>query len=451
MNLKSAVTWCFIASLLVHSYLTTVLAQVPARPKKLAPGVLTVVPPAPEEEETYTGPFQLKDLNAVDFSPNYAPKTETVFERAKKVVLRRPIWNLEFSFKPLRMIEADIPQPSGKMEKKLIWYMVYRVRNIGSALIPKAEGAVERPTFVTESSNALAPSPQSAPNWFTPIFVLEGWVQDPVNGQYAKIPYTDRVIPAAEEKIREKEGPPINPALKLLQSTDDKTPKNKLMNSAEVAQIIGLPLSDEANDNSAWGVVTWEDLDPRIDFLSIYVQGLTNAFRLRHGADGTPSYNYKTLQLNFWRPGDARDEHDDRIRRGVPLVTNPIEQARIFNFLSVPGPSIVAYEFDSQTDKQTFLFRADGQINAQLESELQKQLNSGSFPDVLRQSFAQSGIAITGGVTLTKILEKSQWEFTANVDGVTRNFRLRYDPQYWQKTEEGIQINERVDYFWVYR
>ena len=451
MNLRIAVTYCFIASLLLQSLLTTAQAQAPPVPRKLAPGVLTVVPPAPAEEETYTGPFNLKDLKAVDFAPNYAPKTETVHERAKKVVLRRPIWSLEFSFKPLRMIEAEIPQPTGKMQKKLIWYMVYRIRNVGSALVPKAEGAVERPTFVTESSNTLTPNPQGTPNWFTPIFVMEGWVQDPVNGQYSKIPYTDRVIPAAEEQIRKKENPANNPALKLLPSTNEKTPPNKLLNSAEIAQIIGLPLSDEANDNSAWGVVTWEDLDPRIDFLSIYVQGLTNAFRVRHAADGKPSYTYKTLQLNFWRPGDAHDEHDDVIRNGVPLVTSPIEQARIFNFLSVPGPSIVGYEFDGQTDKQTFLFRADGQINTELESELKKQLNAGSFPEVLRQLFAESGIAISGGVTLTKVLDDTQWEFTSNVDGVTRHFRLRLDAKYWQKTEKGIQINERVDYFWVYR
>jgi hypothetical protein len=27
----------------------------------------------------------------------------------------------------------------------------------------------------------------------------------------------------------------------------------------------------------------------------------------------------KTLQLNFWRPGDEIDEHEEEIRFGVPL------------------------------------------------------------------------------------------------------------------------------------
>ena len=28
-----------------------------------------------------------------------------------------------------------------------------------------------------------------------------------------------------------------------------------------------------------WGVATWEYVDPRMDFFSIYVKGLTNAYR----------------------------------------------------------------------------------------------------------------------------------------------------------------------------
>ena len=52
-------------------------------------------------------------------------------------MLRRTIWNLEFSFKPMRMLQVDVPQPTGRMQRQLIWYMVYRVRNLGNHLKPK--------------------------------------------------------------------------------------------------------------------------------------------------------------------------------------------------------------------------------------------------------------------------------------------------------------------------
>jgi hypothetical protein len=75
-------------------------------------------------------------------------------------------------------------------------------------------------------------------------------------------------------------------------------------------------------------VVTWEDIDPRTDFLAIYIQGLTNAFRLVETPQGITHVS-KTLQLNFWRPGDTVDEHEKEIRFGTPVFSDPAEQARI--------------------------------------------------------------------------------------------------------------------------
>ena len=43
---------------------------------------------------------------------------------------------LDFKFKPVRMIWVDIPQPSGYMQRKLIWYMVYSVTNTGKVMHP---------------------------------------------------------------------------------------------------------------------------------------------------------------------------------------------------------------------------------------------------------------------------------------------------------------------------
>src|SRR5262245_52593446 len=123
---------CFaVLALCLHAVLG--LAQERKGARRLAPGVLTVVPIQPEDWETFTGPIPRKTLvgssPGLNWKPNFLAKSSTLEEQAKRVILRRDIWYLEFAFKPLRMIEVDVPQPSGKMQRKQIWYMAYRVKN----------------------------------------------------------------------------------------------------------------------------------------------------------------------------------------------------------------------------------------------------------------------------------------------------------------------------------
>ena len=70
----------------------------------------------------------------------------------------------------------------------------------------------------------------------------------------------------------------------------------------------------------------WEDIDPEIDYLSVHVGGLTNAYRWKDAPQGFQEgdppgkgrkFFRKTLQLNFWRPGDAVAENEREIRFGV--------------------------------------------------------------------------------------------------------------------------------------
>ena len=90
---------------------------------------------------------------------------------------------------------------------------------------------------------------------------------------------------------------------------------------------LAIPLSTATSDQSVWGVATWVDIDPRIDFFSIYISGLTNAYRWTDppGAfkAGDPpatgrKFTHKTLQLNFWRPGDEFRLLEDEIMLGAP-------------------------------------------------------------------------------------------------------------------------------------
>jgi hypothetical protein len=320
------------------------VAQRPAR--QFAPGVLTTIAPAPQAQEMYSGPLPLVEvpiaIKDLQYEPKLAAISSTVFERSQNALLRRVIWNLEFSFKPMRMIQVDVPQASGRMQRQLVWYMVYRVRNLGNHLKPKglitpellASDAEQDPS--DEVVQLLEDKPETKELYerfkeltdevevfgrkstelrFFPHFVLH-------STEYKK-EYLDRVIPAALGPIKAREFP--------------GRPDQVLHNSLTISEV-AIPKSDENTDNSVWGVVTWTDIDPRIDYFTVFVQGLTNAYQFEDPAGAFKTGDSpgtgrklarKTLQLNFWRPGDTIDPHEEEIHFGCRLDPDPAEQQRI--------------------------------------------------------------------------------------------------------------------------
>lgn len=308
-------------------------ADPPPKARVFAPGVITVIPREHEISETFAGPQPyleiVKGSNAKDWTPNYSPKTETLLEKAQTVTFRRSIWHLEFAFKPLRRVYVDIPHPSGKMQRKLIWYMVYRVKNTGKDWKPvdkdldlEREAREEYKPRVVDvergDSNALR---------FFPQFVFRGSVQEGQN--YVTKEYLDRIIPAAMETIAERERVGV-----------------QLHNTVEISTI-PIELSTEKVDRSVWGVVTWEDIDPRIDYFSLFIQGLTNAYKFKDYPDrfqptSAPTsarrFAYKTLQMNFWRAGDSILEHEEEIRYGARLDPDPVKQAQILAQYGIAKP-----------------------------------------------------------------------------------------------------------------
>jgi len=277
-----------------------VSAQSTGGQRKLAPWVMTVIPPDRTENDTVSGPREFVELiqgvEGLDWAPNFSPKNETLHELAKRVIFRHNVWCLEFSFKPVRMLPVDVPQADGTIQKQLIWYMVYRVRNTGFHQNPTAKtDRWGHELFEVSSVNHSVR--------LFPRLVLES-----LELQKA---YVDRVIPAAMEKI---------------QAIED--PNNRFLNSVEISQI-DIPVSTEQEDHSLWAIATWQNVDPRTDFFAVYVNGITNAYRWTTSSKGfqkgQPSrsanlYQRKTLQLNFWRPGDSIREHQDEVRYGIPAI-----------------------------------------------------------------------------------------------------------------------------------
>jgi hypothetical protein len=278
-----------------------------AQPRQLAPGVLTVIPTGGGGGDTFTGPVSLVEITTgipeLDWTPHYEPRTQTLLGRASRVTFYRTAWHLEFAFKPLRMIEVDVPQPEGQTQRKRIWYLVYRVKNVGYDIRPVLREEI--PGLKTAELEAV----NFATRRFFPHMVLES--------HEFKKQYLDRIIHAAKRPIQLRENPGV-----------------ELYNSIEITSV-PIPLSDERVDRSVWGFATWEDIDPRIDFFSIYVRGLTNSYQFADppGAfkPGDPpgtgrQFSFKTLQLNFWRPGDTHFLHEREITFGVPIETDAEKQ-----------------------------------------------------------------------------------------------------------------------------
>ncbi len=261
--------------------------------RRLAPGVEITIPPDRQEDDTFSSHDVVEILNGIPnlkWTPKTEPTTTTLRDMATATVFRHNIWYLEFTFHPVKMIWVDVPQPSGKMQRKLVWYMVYHVKNPGqhSKPVRKADG-----TYEVQKADY--------PVRFIPQFVLE-------SPDYKKA-YLDRLIPVAVPVIEDKEDP-----------------NRRLLNSVEISAKPILVSTDRV-DNSVWGVATWESIDPRVDYFSISIQGLTNAYKW---TDQPAEFNVgdppgkgrvltlKTLVLNFWRPGDEFVEDQRVIRYGIP-------------------------------------------------------------------------------------------------------------------------------------
>jgi len=141
LHAKSLSPWCFgwvAAGLLMASPASTASAQLvrptsaiqaPKTPgalfkapqfRNLVPGVERSIDPDRSYREL-TSRHDVHELLGVDGT----------FDWAKDTQYYHDIWALEFTFKPMRMIEVDLPAPGGKLRKKLIWYLVYRIKNPG--------------------------------------------------------------------------------------------------------------------------------------------------------------------------------------------------------------------------------------------------------------------------------------------------------------------------------
>ena len=230
----------------------------PKRFRKLAPGVEQVINADAPVVESVTR-HDLAELLKADPTYGERPTGPTV-SPAKNVSIPHKFWTLEFTFKPMRFIEIDVPNAAGELETQLVWYLAYHVKNA-------------TPDAVN----------------FYPTFTLQNLEN---SRQYA-----DRIMPVAVQAIQQREDP-----------------NRKLLDTISIEGEIPA-------GQTSWGVATWVGIDPSMDRFAVFIRGLSNSYLWEGPAEDAASGRKlvrKVLQLNFWRPGDALYEHESEIRYGIP-------------------------------------------------------------------------------------------------------------------------------------
>ncbi len=400
--------------------------------EKTVSRLLTVVKPEIDYAEGFSPPRDLRNPVSKKYKPNRFATSNTLEEQKKRVIMRHDVGCLEFTYKSLRILEVDVPQITGKMQRKTVFYLIYRIRNIGNHLSHKQvsndDGSKE---WKIEKADQI--STDAKADVFQAHFVLEGWSQNLRTRTYQKKAYLDRYLPTVVKQIE----------------AYDKT-EGKLHDSIAISKM-KIPVEKGDDAKGVWGVAVWEDVDPKMNYIQVYVRGLTNAFKVEEKLDGSKIYEHKTLQLNFWRKDDEFELSSENIAKGIPLSTSLKEQKILCRFYDLPGPIIQVSEFNPETNRRNNLFSVDSQYDKKFNSLLALELANKRLPKDIRDRFAVYGFDIPGGVTINETIKGIRWEFI--VDGPERKMGYQLDliPTTWRKVGEGVEILRRVDNIWVYR
>ena len=199
--------------------------------RSLAPGVLKIIPPALNARDTVSLPGPMPDLKATEYTPKLRSPKDTLYGLSQRVVFFRDVWEYEFAFTGLRQATLNIPTAGGNARQN-VWYMVYRVRNLGTSL--SFEEVKKDPDFAYLTKD-LRRNATIAERNFLPRLSLEGWVFDDIAKKYSPVKYRDEIDPAAASVIQKIEDPSV-----------------PLMDAVQLSSAPLRPIADKDN-TGAWG------------------------------------------------------------------------------------------------------------------------------------------------------------------------------------------------------
>lgn len=426
---KPALTWCVLSAIaMLGAWAQTASAQnrTPvAGGRSLADGVLHVIPSALNARDTFSQPAPMPELAAKEYAPKLMAPTSTLYGISRNVVFFREVWEYEFAFTGLRQATVNVPDALGNPTQN-VWYMVYRVRNLGTSL--SYEDVKKNPEF-DHLSKDLRKNESKSPRNFLPRFTLEGWVYNDKTERYEEVAFRDEIIPSIAREIQRREDPKV-PLFDAVQLSDAK-----------------LAAAPADKNPGIWGVAIWTDVNPKLDYVSVVADGFTNAYRIDRKGDEV-SLKKKMIQLNFWRPGDAVKEAEDEIDFGIPLVDDPREQVLITRRYDLPGPLLKVYRYDQNNNKNILVAQEDARFNLEdLTSPLIPILDKGKLPTNLAETLGPLGLKVDKGTKVAPLIEGTKWKF--EIDGQTYFIVLEY--QFWEPTPSGMRFIKSLDSFWIYR
>jgi hypothetical protein len=404
----------------------------PGSPKVLGPGVLKEIPTHLDPRDSHSIPLALPGLQSESYSPHFSPVLSTLFGQTQDIVFYRDVWQYDFAFLGLRQVQVAAATDSPTAAKQNIWYLVYRIRNTGKNLT--YEQVTENPEFKHIKFELKKDDPgYKVEGIFVPRFTLEGWVKEE-NGSYEKVSYRDQILPEVLRQIQLLEDPDVH--------LHDAV---QMMNEP-------LPVSKGETGGERWGVAIWSGVDPRVDYVSVMVSGLTNAYRLSRAENGEFQFRRKILQLNFWRPGDAVEQDRDDVHYGIPLVDDFKQQIEICKRYDLPGPVIRGYVVSEKANQDILVAEVDAKVSlADLQSQLTPVLDGGKLPPELHQAFLDSGVQLPEALSVVKLIAGQKWQFNADIGGVSQEFLLQVEPQYWEPAGKKIRFIKSLDHLWIYR
>ena len=318
------VTFVFCTILLVYGICRQSFSQeIRKMSRLLAPGVMKTVKPNFEYDETFT---DSEIVEVTSLVPEFDLAKKFRFP-TQKFAKDYPVTCLEFQFKIPRIIEVDLPTKEGKIVKTPVWYMIYCVTNkiwaledvtkidalqvdlLTSKDLSQLDSNVEigSTLFVEETganSGCFNFKAGESTIVFTPQFIFTSEsLQFPKPKQYV-VP--EQIIPLALPAIIQQEDP-------------NRTFENTVS------------MSDRKIEpgETVWGIALWQGIDPDVKDFSIYISGLSNAYKWSIDKENhKPSVvgsgytmSRKTLKLNFWAPGAADHLLNKEIQYGVRQTT----------------------------------------------------------------------------------------------------------------------------------
>ncbi len=203
------------------------------------------------------------------------------------------LWVMELQYKPIRMIRMPVRDPkTGQTNRELIWYMVWRgVRRDYTQFFQDTTkdeliAKLRNPDVLPQNPEDPA-EPQLVSPHFTLVTTDEG---------DQKV-YHDVLLPEVQRAIAQREG--LN-----------------VRNSAQAIQEVPPLAENPADQVVIEGVALWRNVDPKTDYLSVFMSGLSNAYRVGKGPEGKMMVERKTVVQKFWRPGDEfeQDEREFRVQ-----------------------------------------------------------------------------------------------------------------------------------------